>query len=52
VKAFFKSQYATWGFSFEPLEPARLLAVFGMAKEQNLSQTHAEAGRGWNLGGT
>lgn len=43
LEAFFKSQYATWGFSFEPLEPARLLAVFGMAKEQNLSQTHAEA---------
>ena len=44
-KAFFKSQYAIWGLGFEAFEPARLSAVFGMARGQNLLQTHAEA---WN----
>lgn len=42
-KAFFKSQYAIWGLGFEAFEPARLSAVFGMARGQNLLQTHAEA---------
>eukprot|EP00434_Breviolum_minutum_P030737 symbB.v1.2.027184.t1/scaffold2771.1/size70997/6 len=43
LEAFFKSQYAIWGLSFEAFEPARLSAVFGMARGQNLLQTHAEA---------